>query len=90
MKPIKLKKTDKSSDGSQTPVIPTTVRKGQTLFCMGYRCVVSGFMAPCFVLLRGEWGMGKGHERENAVPASAADFASYGVRLPFPGEVDDQ
>lgn len=66
--------------------IPSTVSKGQTLFCMGFRCVVAGFMKPCFVLLRGTWG--GDFEHENAVPASRAHFASYGLRLPFPGEVE--
>ena len=36
--------------------IPKTLKKGQVLYCMGSRCVVTGFMKPCFVPLTGAFG----------------------------------
>ena len=72
----------------QKAKIPATIEKGQTLFCDGVRCVVNGFRKPLFALLLGAWGGEDGSEQDAAFPMSREHFAIYGVRLPFPGEVD--
>lgn len=70
--------------------IPRTVKKGQTLFCGEERCVVTGFTntQPLFVKVEGLFGFKT--KIENWIPASLDQFACYGLRLPFPHEVNEQ